>query len=182
MDEEEHQRRQRRKDAYHLSAGHYNLPSADDDDTDYLFRFLTQASREFHQLKTDLVRELAKSGGDVDTPGFVKALENLQRDYDPSAHVDVRERKADHLGGMWLTLNKPKFPDCIGKNSNGEYMYTLGKMAWDMFRPSDLAMSIQGTFNPVHYVSRSDREAIEQVPKSLKNEIRHGSSVLRTYE
>jgi len=52
----------------------------------------------------------------------------------------------------------------------------------DMFRPTNLLCSIQGTFNPVHFVNGADVDAVKRVPESLKRELKHGSNVLRTYE
>lgn len=52
----------------------------------------------------------------------------------------------------------------------------------DMFRPTNLKCSIQGVFNPVHFVNGTDMEAIQRVPESLKRELHHGCNVLRSYE
>jgi len=55
-------------------------------------------------------------------------------------------------------------------------------MIADMFRPTKLVCSIQGTFNPVRVVSSRDAQAIRNVPKSLKDELREGNNVVRTYK
>jgi hypothetical protein len=52
----------------------------------------------------------------------------------------------------------------------------------DMFRPTKLVCSIQGAFNPVHFVNGDDSKAVERVPRSLEAEMKGGSNVLRTYE
>jgi hypothetical protein len=51
-----------------------------------------------------------------------------------------------------------------------------------MFRPTCLVCSIQGSFNPVHFVNGDDKRAVERVPRSLEAEMKEGSNVLRTYE
>jgi hypothetical protein len=84
--------------------------------------------------------------------------------------------------GLWITLSKPKFSGTLGKNKDKQYMYTLGQMSFDMFRPSDLAMSIQGMFNPVHNVSGKQVQESDHVPKGLKDELLKDQCVLRTYE
>jgi hypothetical protein len=184
-------RRRRRKEAYHLVAGHSKLPSDPSDlHDDYLYTTLTvwqPSIRPAQQrLKQDLLQELAISGGDVTTPRFTEILDQLIKLYKPS-HFDARiktrrDNLRSHLGGMWINLSKPNFPGCIGKNADNEYMYTLGHMSFDMFRPTNLVCSIQGAFNPVHYVGTRDRESIRHVPKRLEEEIKNGNSLLRTYK
>jgi hypothetical protein len=188
---EETERRRRRKEAYHLVAGHSKLPSDPEElHDDYLYTTLTarQPSTRPAQLrlKADLLGELAASGGDVTTPRFLEILDQLTNLYKPSqfdARVKTkRDNLRAHLGGMWSMLSKPNFPGCIGINEDHEYMYTLGHMSFDMFRPNNLVCSIQGTFNPVHYVGTRDRESINHVPKSLEKEVMTGNTLLRTYE
>jgi hypothetical protein len=61
-------------------------------------------------------------------------------------------------------------------------MICVVQISKDMFRPTNLVCSIQGIFNPVHFVNGSDAEAVERVPSSLLGEMKDGSNVLRTYE
>lgn len=190
-EKEEKMRRRRRKEAYHLVAGHSKLPSDPDElHDDYLYTTLTArkpstSPAQLH-LKADLLAELAASGGDVTTPRFHEILDHLTKLYKSSQFdARVKTKKDDlrsHLGGMWILLSRPNFPCCIGTNEDHEYMYTLGHMSFDMFRPSNLVCSIQGTFNPVHYVGTRDRESIHHVPKSLEKEVMQGNTILRTYE
>lgn len=137
--------------------------------------------------KDKLIEKLGNAQGDVTDKDFLKALDKLVDLYDPSqfdARIRTSKKKdtASHLGGTWMTLSKPTFTGCIGQNENENPMYTLGQMSFDMFRPGKLVCSIQGCFNPVHTVSRKDREAIQYVPKSLREEVLGGSTILRTYE
>lgn len=162
----------------------------DDLQEDHLYKLLTlrqpKSTPDIQQAKAALVRELAVSGGDVTTPAFLAAVEELTRLYDPKrfdARVKTkRDNLTNHLGGVWMALGMPNFPGVLGQNSEGEFMYSLGHMSFDMFRPKDLVCSIQGSFNPVHYVGTRDREAIKHIPVSLKDEVKKGKSLLRTYE
>jgi len=190
-EKEEHMRRRRRKEAYHLVAGHTKLPTdVDDFGEDQLYKLLTAKQPgtrgRIQQARASLIKELALSHGDVTTPSFLQALEELTKLYDPTqfdARIKTRrDNLRSHLGGMWMMLSKPNFPGCIGENQEGEFLYELGKMSFDMFRPSDLRCSIQGSFNPVHYVGTRQREAIQHIPKALKEEVKQGNTVLRTYE
>jgi hypothetical protein len=138
---------------------------------------------------------LAKSQGDVTTPGFTSALEKLTNLYDPSM-FDARKlppkpgRKSSRksmpwtpqVEGMWISLSKPRFEGCLGNNAQKQPLYALGRMSFDMFRPCDLICSIQGTFNPVHVIDGADAEAVKAVPRSLCSEVQNGANVLRTYE
>ena len=204
-------RRTRRKGSYHLVASRNKLPHPDDPNDDeedeMLFQFLTASSpnskippdREklILQAKSDLLRDLASSRGDVTTPGFKKALDQLAALYDPLIFdarkvppKPVASGKKKHGGGiespqlegMWLTLSMPRFQDCLGFNENRELQYTLGRMSFDMFKPGELVCSIQGTFNPVHVLDRAKVESIKHVPKALSKDIKSGDSAVRSYE
>ena len=76
--------------------------------------------------------------------------------------------------GTWLTLTKPTFFGCVGENDQGDPMYTLGRMTFDMFQPSGLVCSLQGNFNAV--------EAVDQVPECLVLLVGTDPSVLRSYK
>jgi hypothetical protein len=172
-------------------AGHHKLPREISDlEEDQLFKLLTDPQKgtrpRIQQAKATLVKELAVSGGDTTTPGFLEALDELTKLYDPTQFdARIKTRRDDlksHLGGMWMMLTKPNFPGCIGHNADGEPLYTLGHMSFDMFPPKDLVCSIQGSFNPIHYVGTRQREAIQHIPKALKDEVKQGNTVLRTYD
>jgi len=205
---EQEERRARRKGSYHLVASKNQLvENPEDEEDDFLFNFLIQpppvANRreQIQQAKTQLIRSLAKNGGDVSTPEFQTSLDNLTKLYDVSS-FDARKlpprpsRKSRGgsyfkreqpsstpvVEGMWISLQKPRFQDCVGVNQDGYTQYTLGRMSFDKFRPGDLVCSIQGTFNPVHVVDGRDVESIKHVPKSLFSEVREGSNVLRRYD
>jgi hypothetical protein len=84
---------------------------------------------------------------------------------------------------MWLTLSKPTYFGNLGETSAGDPMYTLGRMAFDMFVPTQLVCSLQGNFNPVHVVPPEERACLtEKCPKSLAEEIGNGGTVLREYK
>lgn len=164
---------------------------------------MTLEETELHETKLDLLRELAKSGGDPTTPVFRDTLSQLTALYglgnwdareDPalsrSYHgddgstppSDPNDASGPALEGTWLTLSRPSFPGCRGRNSHGEFVYTLGQMSFDMFRPTELVCSIQGTFNKVEVVRDEEvRRSMEDLPKALRAEVKRGESILRTY-
>ena len=51
-----------------------------------------------------------------------------------------------------------------------------------MFRPTQLVVSVQGSFLKVDIVDGKDQEAVKHVPSNLLGEVRHGTMPLRTYD
>jgi len=125
-------------------------------------------------LKYVLLQELRANGGDATTPAFVDCLSMLSEAYKkyPSTQIHTST-------GTWATLSKPNFKECLGRHpSSGEYMYTLGRMSFDMFPRGDLKCSLRGSFNIVGSVENSlDNEGLI-LPSSLKLEDLQG---IKTY-
>lgn len=205
MSRTEYKRRVRRKDSYHLVASRNRLPAdPEDQEEDMLFRYLlstvprTKQEVKIHQAKRLLLQELARSGGDVTLSSVVKALEDLIQLADP---IDVRKpssssavnahsnaTKQPSVEGMWIEISKPKFHGCLGMNAKGDFEYSLGRMSFDMFSPTSLLCSIQGSFNPVHEVCVQDIARSPQshhVPEKLLAQLQNNDlegTVLRSYE
>ena len=131
-----------------------------------------------------LLHALAVTRGDVESAQFKSSLEPLLKYYAESdCHTRPHLNGELSVDGMWLTLSKPSYFASLGENDNGDPMYTLGRMAFDMFSPTNLVCSLQGNFNPVEIVDDEDRKAmLENVPKSLREEVESGKTVLRTYQ
>lgn len=146
--------------------------------------------RCIENAKETLLHSLAIAGGDVETKAFEDALLPLIHHYEETGW-DARDPEGIYsnyantrrVEGMWLTLSKPTYFGNLGQTAEGDPMYTLGRMAFDMFLPTQLVCSLQGNFNPVDIVSPDERaELLAQCPKSLMDEIENGSSVLRRYK
>jgi len=136
--------------------------------------------------KQQLLQALAIEEGDMDSSKIKEAMAPLF-DYYASWKWDARDADgylhattSQHVEGMWLTLSKPTYGGNLGTNDAGEPMYRLGRMSFDMFCPTQLVCSIQGTFNPVEQVT--DHTVVESVPKSLQKDIEKQDTVLRTYK
>lgn len=138
--------------------------------------------------KERLLSSLASAGGDVTCRKFQKTLLPLWKHY-KELGWDARGRHLEndnnnlHVEGMWFTLSKPTFFGNLGETDDGDPMYTLGRMAFDMFLPTQLIVSLQGNFNPVHVVPEKDHQAtLDKIPKSLLEDFEMGrNNVLRTY-
>jgi hypothetical protein len=130
-----------------------------------------------------VLHSLAISQGDVESDKFKMALKPLLHYFSQNC-VDTRPHLSGNqsLEGQWLSLSKPSYFASLGDNDNGDPMYTMGRMSFDMFSPTNLVCSLQGNFNPVEVVSDQERKAIlDTVPKSLRDEVEAGNTVLRTY-
>lgn len=53
------------------------------------------------------------------------------------------------LEGLWLTLTKPVYTECLGRSSNGHWRYELGRLSFDRFRPCKLVCSIHHVVNNI---------------------------------
>jgi hypothetical protein len=142
-------------------------------------------ARSLQMSRDGVLHALAVTQGDVESEKFklalaplIKYFADLNKDTRPT--VGSCERRVE---GMWLTLSKPSYFSNLGENDNGDPMYTLGRMAFDMFSPTNLVCSLQGNFNPVEVVNEEERKLLlSSVPKSLREEVESGKTVLRTYQ
>lgn len=95
----------------------------------------------------------------------------------------------DNLDGQWFTLSKPTYTGCLGFNDDGDPLYRLGRMSFEMFFPGDLICAIQAVFNPIMNVAPSSSKGPSSisVPKTLEEEVqlaleKDSSVVLKTYQ
>lgn len=134
------------------------------------------------KAKTSLLHALAIAGGDVEDSRFQSALEQLTalHRFCVPRHSSSKP-SSQKIEGMWITLSKPNYLGCLGKNSDGDYLYTLGRMAFDMYRPTNLVCSVQGSFNEVARIDLRAKHEHLTVPSNLKQEVFERESVLRRY-
>ncbi|KAG7352113.1 plastid lipid-associated PAP/fibrillin family protein [Nitzschia inconspicua] len=154
----------------------------EDDEEPQLDALLARSS-EVEKARDDILQTLAVTKGDVDSDQFKISVDPLEK-YFSKEELDTRPHVVgtNSVDGMWLTLSKPTFFGCLGENDNGDPMYTLGRMSFDMFSPTNLVCSLQGNFNPVEVVNEEDRQSmLGAVPKSLRDEVESGKTILRTY-
>lgn len=169
-------------------------PTTKDDDTDSI----STKANNVHEARDDMLHTLAISDGDVESDDFKTKVDPLEqyfrgKDVDTRSLSTLHDRGSSHtaasgasvatsIEGMWLTLSKPNWFGRLGHNDNGDPLYTLGRMSFDMFSPTNLVCSLQGNFNRVEIVSGQERKAmLDTVPKKLREEVESGKTVLRTY-
>ena len=132
------------------------------------------------QTKAEVLDALWSSQGDTTNPRFLAALKSLAALYrgmrdQPGAEQDDL---SSNFEGTWRTVSKPNFQDGLGQNRRGEFVYTLGRMSFGMFRPTDLRCSIQRILNTTTFVGPDD-ELPDSVPKSLRQEIQELRETMR---
>jgi hypothetical protein len=129
--------------------------------------------------RSELVDALLSSNGDVENERFVKALNVLSTIY-ASSNYDLQRtsssdgnnnnRISNYFNGSWVTLSRPAYVGCLGKNDDGDFIYTLGAMSFGIFKPEHLRCSIQHSMNDIRFVCRMD-EAPTAAPWSLRREL-----------
>ena len=167
-----------------------NVIDTDDDEADYCVVFppkmmnITKpqaTTTEVLNAREGILYELAASGGETTSPAFMDCLAILQDNY--MNQVQSEYENTSNINpysiheGTWLTLTKPTFFGCLGENDNGDPLYSLGRMTFDMFTPSDLICSLQGNFNTVHEIVDPNL-----VPEGLLSLLGNNTSNLRTYQ
>jgi len=134
--------------------------------------------------KTRLIEGLKASGGDVESKDFHECMEVLEAYYRSKSWDGRGSCKGTKFSveGNWLTLSKPTYDECKGLNEKGDLLYTLGRMSFGMFRPTNLVCSVQASFNTVRTIDPKNPGRPLYVPKKLMKEIHSGKIHLRTYE
>jgi hypothetical protein len=151
---------------------------------------------QVEDAKRKLISHLRASGGSTETTesqGYLEFLEAYYR----SKSWDGRGSKhaAKHaqlsapftLDGQWLTLSKPTYSNPIPNpnprpSEQGDYLYSMGRMSFDMFKPTNLLCSIQAVFNDVRPIDPKKPPRPLHVPRGLMKEVQKGEAQLRTYE
>lgn len=145
--------------------------------------------KQIEGIRDEIIVKLRENGGDVDDPVVKTGLSILESFYltsDLDARgVDLGEFPYD-TDGTWLTLSRPTYSESKGKNRYGESIYSLGRMSFDMFRPTNLQCSIQGIFNTVQLLDPTKGELPYSMPKQIRKELgkslTEGVKGLRTYK
>lgn len=112
--------------------------------------------------KTTLLTELEQTGGDTTSTTFLSCVKTLSEWYASTAAdakaADSSTLKSLTLNGSWKSLNRPAFTECLGRNDDGKCMYRLGRIAFDVFRPTDLVCSIEEVINTIQPAQDIEKE------------------------
>jgi len=130
-------------------------------------------------VKHLMIEDLRLSGGNVDTPEFLKYQQTLEKFFIQNG---LRDMDLNSLEGNWLTISKPTFTECQGKNEKGENKYSLGRISFDMFKPTGLSCSFQASFNHIQPIDPNDPGRPLHIPRKLMQDIQKGDCRLQTYD
>jgi len=100
----------------------------------------------------------------------LEVISSIYASSDPGRPVDDTSFIDNFLNSAWVSLSRPAYDGCLGKTDRGDFMYALGKMSFNMFKPGHLKCSIQHTLNKIDYVCDMN-EARNAVPWSLRREL-----------
>jgi hypothetical protein len=139
----------------------------------------TTSKSSIEAVKMRLIENLRISGGNIETAEVLECMEVLETYY---ARSGVHRLDPSTLEGNWLTISKPTYTECKGKNEKGESIYTLGRIGFDMYKPLPLLCSVQASFNNVQPIDPKNPGRPLHVPRKLMHEIRKGECQLQSYE
>jgi len=125
---------------------------------------------KLENCKSALLQHLTDSNGETTCPKFLESLKELKGFVSQDPQSGCVQPDMSWIEGVWMTMSKPNFPA-------DEYMFTLGQMSFDMFRPKGLVCSLQAQFNPMFEIDVTN----DEVPGRVKKEVWRRKCVLRTY-
>ena len=112
-------------------------------------------------------------------PLLFKEEEEVSSSTSLTTQITTTTNQKSRLEGQWFTLTSPTYMNCLGPNNQNNPMYTLGRMSFEMFQPSELILSIDAVFNPIMEVvvggDDDDKDEIMNmmtVPKTLQEEVK----------
>lgn len=94
--------------------------------------------------KTALRQALAVCGGNTKNEAVIAAISNLQSLNPTTAPA----HSSTLLDSKWLLISAPNFPGGE-KLPNGKYVYTLGRLAFNIFQPISLKLVIDRVLQPI---------------------------------
>ena len=110
-------------------------------------------AQERKTAKTRLTEALNTYGGDTKHESVATAIECLVS-LNPTPAPARCEALRD---GQWLLISAPNFPD--GElRADGKYVYTLGRLAFNIFQPTSLKIVIDRVIQPVFPISQTGKQ------------------------
>ena len=138
----------------------------------YLEQFFTSPPREFvvRTVRSELIEVLISNGGDVTDNRFLQGLNVLSELFRSS--INFNTSLSAVLNGSWKSISRPMYHygGCVGMNERGDFVYTLGKMCFNMFKPGAVRVTVQNTMNHIEPVCRMD-QLPTAAPWSLRREL-----------
>ena len=112
--------------------------------------------------KQALFEALKITGGNTKNERVIAAIDHLASLNPNNAPI----ANGSLLEGNWLLINAPNFPG-RQKDSQGRYIYTLGRLAFNMFEPVKLLVEIERVLQPV-FPTGKDNERTHDIVVEFK--------------
>ncbi|HEY9605674.1 MAG TPA: PAP/fibrillin family protein, partial [Allocoleopsis sp.] len=110
------------------------------------------ATQDRKAAKTRLRETLATYEGNTKQEAVIAAIEKLVS-LNPTPAPTRNEALMD---GQWLLISAPNFPNGEHR-ADGKYIYTLGRLAFNMFQPTSLKIAIDRVMQPVVPVGKGQQ-------------------------
>jgi hypothetical protein len=135
----------------------------------------------------EFYQTLVSSGRDIEAAAVKSALDKLSQTYTTDARTCTS--LSPNYDGDWIMESLPTFPDLLGYNNDGDALYTMGRLTYNLIQPANVVCSVQKITQHIHKLSNDpaslDAEGSVMippfVPKSLREEIEKDPSELRSY-
>jgi hypothetical protein len=102
--------------------------------------------------KIALREALAACGGNTKNEAVVAAIENLQSLNPTTAPA----HSGKFMNSEWLLISAPNFPQ--GEQlADGRFAYTLGRLAFNMFQPTELKVVVDRVLQPVFLLENGEQ-------------------------
>lgn len=137
------------------------------------------------EAKSSLKRILVENNGDTSQPAVqdaIKALQSLSSEKRVDAEWNITQNKHFHTG-RWRTITTPPFPGRL-PDDGGKAKYTLGRMSFNMFKPTKAVCAIHEIVNAIEPLGHGESadEQVSSWEQSYNSEVLMEISVPRTKE
>ena len=166
-------------DSENISMQQTSVDENDDDCIGIQYPIFRSNESNLEFIKMSLISSLKKDPNvkPEHNPQFMSLLKVLQGLY---IKTNIDARYDNNINdGTWFSLISPNYQECLGENIYGDKKYTMGRMSFDMFRPTRLICSIQWMFNIVLSINAHNARPL---PKCMQSLFEGKSHLLRQYE
>ena len=126
---------------------------------------------------------LHEQDGDTRSKPVLQSLERLAETYTLDA------RTSEFNDGDWVLETQPTFPGLLGYNEDGDALFTMGKLTYNMIYPTNVVCSVQKMTQHIHKLSEDPENICPEtgkvllppyIPSSLQEELNKDPSELRS--
>jgi len=143
----------------------------------------TGPSKKSIELKEAFYEALMAEDRHSNTAPVKQALDELSKSYKLDA------RTSEYNDGDWMLETRPTFPGLLGYNEDGDALFTMGKLTYNMIYPTNLMCSVQKMTQHIHKMNKDPQNIDPRtgrvmlppyIPKSLQHELLQDASQLRS--